>query len=97
MTSAKKAQANRQNALKSTGPKTPEGKANVRQNALKHGLLAQEVLLSEDDEEALRELDDSLGKLESHWPAHRAPLRSGKADTDARCDRFERAKKSIKT
>jgi hypothetical protein len=60
MTSAKKAQANRQNALKSTGPKTPEGKASVRHNALKHGLLAQEVLLQEEDEEALRELDERL-------------------------------------
>jgi hypothetical protein len=60
MTSAKKAQTNRQNALKSTGPKTPEGKASVRHNALKHGLLAQEVLLPEEDEEALRELDERL-------------------------------------
>ena len=60
MASDKKAQANRQNALKSTGPKTPEGKASVRHNALKHGLLAQEVLLQEEDEEALRELDERL-------------------------------------
>ena len=34
MTSEKKAQANRQNALKSTGPKTPEGKDAVRLNAM---------------------------------------------------------------
>jgi hypothetical protein len=60
MTSAKKAQANRQNALKSTGPKTPEGKANVRQNALKHGLLAQEVLLPDEDEKVLMEFDERL-------------------------------------
>jgi hypothetical protein len=60
MTSDKKAQANRHNALKSTGPKTPEGKASVRHNALKHGLLTQEVLLPEEDEEALRELDERL-------------------------------------
>jgi hypothetical protein len=60
MASDKKAQANRQNALKSTGPKTPEGKASVRHNALKHGLLAQEVLLQEEDEEALKELDERL-------------------------------------
>jgi hypothetical protein len=45
MTSEKKAQANRQNALKSTIPKTPEGKDAVRLNAMKHGLLCQEVLL----------------------------------------------------
>jgi hypothetical protein len=60
MTSPKKTQANRQNALKSTGHKTPEGKASVRHNALKHGLLAQEVLLQEEDEEVLRELDERL-------------------------------------
>ena len=60
MTSDKKAEANRQNALKSTGPKTPEGKAAVRLNALKHGLLSQEILLPGEDEEALRELGERL-------------------------------------
>jgi hypothetical protein len=53
MTSDRKAEANRRNALKSTGPKTPEGKAAVRLNALKHGLLSQEILLPGEDEEAL--------------------------------------------
>ena len=53
MTSDKKADANSRNALKSTGPKTPEGKAAVRLNALKHGLLSQAVLLPGEDEEAL--------------------------------------------
>jgi hypothetical protein len=60
MTSDKKAQANRRNALKSTGPKTPEGKAAVRLNALKHGLRSEEILLPGEDEEALRELDEYL-------------------------------------
>jgi hypothetical protein len=60
MTSDKKAQANRRNALKSTGPKTPEGKATVRLNALKHGILSQEILLPGEDEEALRELGELL-------------------------------------
>src|SRR5215213_5522220 len=72
MTSEKKVEANRRNALKSTGPKTPEGKAAVRLNALKHGLLSQEILLPGEDEEALRELGQNLkvelqpvGELES--------------------------------
>ncbi len=60
MTSAKKAEANRRNALKSTGPKTPEGKAAVRLNALRHGLLTQQILLPGEDEDALRELDERL-------------------------------------
>src|SRR5215204_4933057 len=37
--------ANRANAQKSTGPKTLEGRAASRMNALKHGLLSQEVLI----------------------------------------------------
>ena len=60
MTSEKKARANRQNALKSTGPKTPEGKAAVRMNALRHGLRSEEILLPGEDEQALRELDEYL-------------------------------------
>jgi hypothetical protein len=60
MTSDKKKEANRQNALKSTGPRTPQGKAAVRLNALKHGLLSQEILLPGEDGEALRELSERL-------------------------------------
>jgi hypothetical protein len=60
MTSDRKTEANRQNALKSTGPKTPEGKAAVRLNALKHGLLSREILLPGENEVALRELGEHL-------------------------------------
>ena len=45
MTSQRQKKANRSNALHSTGPKTPRGKAVVRLNALRHGLLARDVLL----------------------------------------------------
>jgi hypothetical protein len=65
MTSEKQIEANRRNALKSTGPKTPEGKNAIRLNALKHGLLSREILLPGEDEEALRELDERLrGELQ---------------------------------
>ncbi len=37
-----KIEANRRNALHSTGPRTPEGKANVRLIALKHGFLSKQ-------------------------------------------------------
>ena len=60
MTSEKQAKANQQNALKSTGPKSPEGKAAVRYNATKHGLLSREVLLPGEYAEALKELDETL-------------------------------------
>jgi len=60
MTSDKQARANRRNALKSTGPKTPEGKVAVHHNATKHGLLSQEVLLPGEDEAALEELGERL-------------------------------------
>ncbi len=60
MTSDRKAEANRQNALKSTGPKTPEGKAAVRHNAVKHGLLSEQVLLPGEDEGAFKEVSEHL-------------------------------------
>jgi hypothetical protein len=61
MTSDKKAESNRRNALKSTGPRTPEGKRAVRLNAVRHGLRAEEILLAgEDEEDALEELGERL-------------------------------------
>jgi hypothetical protein len=60
MTSDKQTEANRRNARKSTGPKTSEGKAAVRLNALKHGLLSQDMLLPGEDEATLRELGERV-------------------------------------
>jgi hypothetical protein len=51
---------NRRNAQKSTGPKTQAGKAIVRLNAMKHGLLSREVLLPDEDESILVELGKRL-------------------------------------
>jgi len=45
-TSERKVNANRENAKQSTGPKTPQGKAYSRGNALKHGLTAKRVLFN---------------------------------------------------
>ena len=56
MTSERQTAANRANALHSTGPKTPEGKAAVRLNACWHGLLARDVVLPEEDADAFEDL-----------------------------------------
>lgn len=44
MTSPKQIEANRRNALKSTGPNTPAGKRRSRRNALRHGLTSETVI-----------------------------------------------------
>jgi hypothetical protein len=64
--SAKQMEANQQNAQRSTGPKTVEGKSTVRWNALKHGLLARAAVIprggenEEDFERLLAGLVESL-------------------------------------
>jgi len=58
MATDKQIAANRLNAQKSTGPNTPEGRAAVRLNGVKHGLFAQTLVLkgeSESDFNALLE------------------------------------------
>src|SRR5438045_1517954 len=47
--SQRKIEANRANALKSTGPRTAEGKTRSSMNALKHGLRARTLILPGED------------------------------------------------
>jgi hypothetical protein len=72
MATRKQRAANRRNAQLSTGPKTPEGKAAVRLNALKHGLTAETAVINGETEEdfdafltAFLELSQPAGPLET--------------------------------
>ena len=50
MTSQAQVAANRRNASKSTGPRTPAGKAAVARNGIKHGFLSRECLVKGESE-----------------------------------------------
>ncbi len=52
--------ANRANSLRSTGPVSPAGKATVARNAVRHGLLARQPVLSGEDLGAFHELRDGI-------------------------------------
>jgi hypothetical protein len=56
MATKKQTAANRRNARKSTGPKTPEGKAASSMNALRHGLRARTVILKDENREDFDEI-----------------------------------------
>src|SRR5579863_6614912 len=62
MSTLKQINANRQNARRSTGPKSSGGKAASAMNSLKHGLLSQDVLLPHEDPTELAELGERLRK-----------------------------------
>ena len=68
--SEKKIEANRRNAQLSTGPKTLEGKERVARNALKHGLLARDVIIvagdGKENEAEFHQLLDDL--YDDHEP-----------------------------
>jgi hypothetical protein len=65
MTTENKIEANRLNAQKSTGPRTPEGKAKSSQNAVTHGLCsARPVLAVENKDEFDRFANDFIANLD---------------------------------
>jgi len=49
MTSFQQIEANRRNALRSTGPKTEDGKRRSRQNTVRHGLTSETVIAALED------------------------------------------------
>ena len=52
--------ANQQNAQSSTGPRTPEGKARVAQNAIKHGLTSKHLIIRPEEQDEFDDLQTSL-------------------------------------
>lgn len=66
--SQKQLEANRRNALNSTGPKTERGKRTVSQNAIKHGLFSQNaVIMRGDGAEDREEFAELLNSLHGDW------------------------------
>ena len=60
MTSFKQIEANRQNARKSTGPITEEGKLQSRHNAVRHGLTAETVIGALEDAEDYKAFEAAI-------------------------------------
>src|SRR5712692_9549229 len=60
MTSARQLEANRRNALRSTGPSTVNGKHASRRDALRHGFTAETVLESMENAEAYRAFEAAI-------------------------------------
>ncbi len=73
MTSPAKLRANRRNAAKSTGPKTPAGRAVAARNARRHGLTIPVLLdpaLSRDVEDLARGIEKSVTGREADARGH---------------------------
>ena len=60
MTSKRQLDANQKNSLKSTGPKSVEGKVAIRNNATRHGLLSKQVLLPNEEPTQFVEFEQRL-------------------------------------
>jgi hypothetical protein len=66
MASQKQILANRENAKRSGGPRTPEGKASSSKNALKTGVFAKHLLLPDDSPEEFGRL---RSEVHDEWRA----------------------------
>ena len=60
MTSLRQIEANRRNALRSTGPKTDDGKQHASRNAVRHGLTAETVITPLEDPEDYKAFEQAV-------------------------------------
>jgi len=60
MATKKQIAANRRNAKKCTGPKSPQGKATSSMNNLRHGLRARTIILRGEKQEDFDEIHAGL-------------------------------------
>ncbi len=74
MASEKQLQANKQNAKRSTGPRTKEGKAHSRLNSWKHGLTANMIVIAGEAPDDFEELRTKLIRELEPWSILEAEL-----------------------
>ena len=60
MATPAQAEASKANSLHSTGPRTPEGKAQMRNNPLRHGLTSTHLIIAGEKQEDFDALLDEL-------------------------------------
>jgi hypothetical protein len=92
--------ANRENAKKSTGPKTAEGKERSRANAFKHGLTGEGVVKADDlKREIQKRVDEWSDALKpktglEKWLVERAAVDSARVDVAVECELARHAARS---
>jgi hypothetical protein len=64
--SPRKIEANRRNAQRSTGPKTPEGKAKSSQNSITHGIFTKQFLIGAAPE-TIAEVEALAAGIQEHY------------------------------
>ncbi len=95
MATAKQIEANRRNASRSTGPRTAEGKAASRFNALNHGLRASQLALPHESNEEVQAFVDAIIEAVSPRDAMEAELACEIATLSWKLRRAERYEHAV--